>query len=299
MVSAVVLTTACDKDKDIPEMTMTTQKTGYVTISLAGSGKVTIDWGDGSKKESHMLSEFYTTWMSEHKYSHNYVRSSDRTISLIGENITHLSCVDIGLTSLDVSKIITLQVLRCLINPLKSLDVSRNTDLIELEVYDIQLKNLDVSNNLKLKLLNCSINEIESLDVSNNAELEFLFCGTNQLIDLDASKNKKLISLYCDDNQLNSLNVKGLSNLEKLQCGKHVYTLDRHNRLTSLDVSGCTSLNYLDCEQNLLSIDALNALFETLHGNAVLPYKSIVIKNNPGAKDCDTSIAEIKGWQIL
>jgi len=297
--AAVAMTTACDKDKDIPKMTMTMQKKGDVTISLAGTGKATIDWGDGSKKEAHTLSEFYTTWTSDHRYSHAYTSSSTCTISISGENITHFSCVDLGLTSLDVSSNITLQVLRCLLSKLTRLDVSRNTALTELDVYDNQLTNLDISNNLKLQLLNCSINEITSLDVSKNIDLEFLFCGTNQLTSLDASNNTKLLSLYCDDNQLKSLNVRGLANLITLQCGKHVYTPDRHNRLTSLDVSGCVSLKSLNCEENLLSGDALNDLFKTLHGNEVLPYKSIVIKNNPGTNDCDSSIAENKGWQIF
>ena len=320
MAAAVVLSTACDKDKDIPKMTMTTQKVGDLTISLAGSGKVTIDWGDGSKKEAYTLSEYFTTWLSEHKYSHTYLKGSDRTITITGDNITHLNCYDIGLTSLEVGKNVALtylscsnnqiknldvsgnkelQLLTCAFNQLTSLDVNRNNKLTQLTVWENKLTKLDVSNNPNLNYLNCSVNEIESLDISKNTELEQLFCGTNQLTSLDASKNKKLKSLWCDDNQLNSLNVKGLANLATLQCGKYVYLLERHNRLTSLDVSGCSSLNYLNCEENLLSVDALNALFETLNDNMAGAGKIISIRKNPGATDCDISKAENKGWQFI
>jgi len=70
--------------------------------------------------------------------------------------------------------------------------------------------------------------------------------------------------------------------------------------LTALNVRGCTSLKYLSCFYNRLSAAALNNLFGTLHSNDVpdMPYKVIDVSDNPGAADCDISIATRKGWEV-
>jgi len=299
MLAAVVLTTACDKEKSIPKMTMTTQKVGGLTIILAGSGKVTIDWGDGSKKEEHTLSEFYTTWTSEHRFSHSYASGLVRTISITGENVTHLSCFDIGLTSLEIGQNVALTHLYCSRNQLSSLNVISNIALTTLYCYDNQIGNLDVSRNSKLKTLYCGPNKLKILDVSKNSELEVLYCGSNQFTSLDVSKNSNLNTLICDGNQINNLNVKGLTKLKNLNCGRYTYTPEGlGNHLTSLDVSGCTSLSTLNCENNLLTIESLNVLFGTLHENTISSGKDIFISHNPGAEGCDKSIAENKGWWV-
>jgi hypothetical protein len=79
----------------------------------------------------------------------------------------------------------------------------------------------------------------------------------------------------------------------------------QQQKLTSLDVSKNTALTYLNCLGNNLTAVALNALFSTLHNNAVPPAyegiepKIILIGDNPGANDCDRSIAERKGWTVI
>jgi hypothetical protein len=42
----------------------------------------------------------------------------------------------------------------------------------------------------------------------------------------------------------------------------------------------------------------LDALFGTLHSNAVTRGKLIDISGNPGAEGCNRSIAEKKGWRV-
>ena len=278
MMAAVVLTTACKKDKDIPKMTMCSQKMGVLNIYLAGTSKITIDWGDGSKIETHSLSAFVTVLDDKYRYSHHYGSASARTITITGENITHFDCRENELTSLDVCKNTALTVLICGNN---------------------QLRELDVSNNTALTYLGCWVNQIASIDVSSHIELEFLYCGSNLLTSLDVTNNSKLRILICDDNQLNNLDVKGCSMLTNLNCGKFVYTpVGLGNHLTSLDVNGCTSLINLNCENNLLSAKSLNDLFETLHDKTFASGKQIYISHNPGTIDCSKSIAEIKGWDV-
>ena len=120
-----------------------------------------------------------------------------------------------------------------------------------------------------------------------------------QLKSLDVSNNTSLSRLQCLWNPLTSLDVSNCTALKAIRCGG--------NQLTSLDVSDCAALTFLMCDFNQLTTNELNALFETLHNNVVslespesemLFSKTIIITGNPGANDCNKSIAEDKGWIV-
>jgi hypothetical protein len=134
-----------------------------IEFELAGTGEVTIDWGDG-KVEPKTLSE------RGDSYSHDY-RSAPPHVIISGENITQLICSRCHLTSLDVSKNTALTHLECDKNKLTSLDVSKNTALTKLICEKNQLTNLDVSKNTALTWLNCEKNQLTNLDVSKNTAL--------------------------------------------------------------------------------------------------------------------------------
>ena len=153
-----------------------------------------------------------------------------------------------------------------------------------------QLTALDVSRYPELKGLNCGSNQLTVLDVSKNTALTSLYCFDNPLATLDVSRNTALMFLHCANTQITNLDVNRNTALSELIC--------RGNQLTALDASQNTVLEYLDCRDNQLTASALNDLFETL------PYVpggyigwEIAIWGNPGANDCDFSIAESKGWQ--
>jgi len=224
------------------QITMTLQPEGVVSIRMAGSENVTIDWGDGTASEMYALTAHNEKsnlmdnrhdikYGDEYLYSHDYSGIlSHVTITIVGENITFLGCSFLKLTSLDVS---------------------RNTALIYLHCSNNQLTSLDVSKNIVLKHLVCDQNQLMNLDVSSNTALTKLNCVANQLTSLDVSKNTALMTLLCADNQL-----------------------------TSLDVSRNTTLWMIWCFNNQLSTAALNFLFETLHDNG--KHRRIFIGNNPG-----------------
>ena len=163
------------------------------------------------------------------------------------------------LTSLDVSKNTALMELNCFGNQLTSLDVSKNTALTELSCGSNQLTSLDVSKNTALADLRCFSNQLTSIDVSKNTALIWLDCGSNQLTSLNVSKNTALTTLACDSNQLASLDVSYNTSLISLGCGS--------NQLTSLDVSHNTALEGLWCDSNqLTSLDVTkNTALEILH----------------------------------
>jgi hypothetical protein len=74
------------------------------------------------------------------------------------------------------------------------------------------LKSLDVSKNKELMSLNCSNNRLTSLDVSKNAALKGLSCDGNSLKSLDVSKNTVLTKLSCYGNQISGDGMTQLVN---------------------------------------------------------------------------------------
>ena len=154
-----------NNEADTMQITMTTTRQN-VWVTLAGSGLVTIDWGDGN---IHRMERIDNSWG---RREYNYNSSASRTITIIGKNITGLRVEnDNGLTDIDVSKCISLEVLWCHGNNLTTLDVSKNTMLISLNCSQNKLTALNVSNNTDLTLLNCGYNRLTALNVNNNAEL--------------------------------------------------------------------------------------------------------------------------------
>ena len=251
-------------------ITMTLSKSGEVMIYVAGSGAMTIDWGDRTKKETHTLVIYELGFDGiEYRYIHSYSNTFRHTITIYGEKITHFCCSD---------------------NQLMSLDVSKNTSLVELVCVNNQLTSLDVSKNTALTRLACAKNHLKSLDVSKNVTLDFLDCGENHLKSLDVSKNETLDFLACDENHLTNLDVSTNSALESLWCND--------NQITSLDVSNNIVLTVLGCNSNQLSTATLDALFGTLNNNTVSREKRIFIQDNPGTDTCDRSIATEKGWRV-
>lgn len=266
----LALFSGCKKDKDsIPTITMTTTISGNMSIGMAGSGTFSIDWGDGSAIETHTLQDYLVSWHYSPEYHlvHNFFREFSCTITITGENITHLKCDNNQLTTLDVSKSTSLKELYCNNNQLKNLNISKNTMLQILNCYGNQITILDVNKNTKLTELRCSMNQLTSLDVSYNTSLQILDCFANLLTSLDVGNNTLLWHLDCSGNEL-----------------------------TRLDVSNNVELRQLLCTNNQMTSSALDTLFETLNNNSGI--KTIHIYNNSGTSGCNIKIAENKGWEV-
>jgi len=134
---------------------------------------------------------------------------------------------------------------------LKSLDVSKNTKLINLNCSYNKITSLDVRNNVLLKELRCSDNKLRSLDISKNEQLSNFTIDNNLLTTIDISNNTKLEHIDVTNNQLNSIDVSQHVLLMGINCGG--------NNLTTIDVSKNAKLCYLWCpENNLTSIDVTN-----------------------------------------
>ena len=312
-VCLMIMTTACkDKSDDVVEeeeiikITLTTDISS-IELRLAGSGKATIYWGDGTNKVIESLTHLPNTFVN------NYSASSTRTITIAGENITHFNIAGHRVTSLDVSKNTELVELHCANNFLTNLNLRNNTKLEEFHCAKNQLTSLDVSANVELKDFYCDENLLTGLDVRTNILLRHLFCSDNPLNSLDISENIELVELYCANNQLTNLDVSAHDELRVLKCsGNELESLnvninialtDLHcndNKLTSLDVSSNNDLKELQLNHNKLEVAALNDLFEMLPKapETPHPYHNIYILGNPGTGGCDKNIALNKRWEV-
>ena len=105
--------------------------------------------------------------------------------------ITNFNCRNNKLTSLDVSNLSNLTVLKCLYNKLTTLNVSNKTKLTE---------------------LSCNYNELTSLNVQGCSALESLDCGANKLSSLSVQGCNSLTELNCCMNQIKESGVNTLVN---------------------------------------------------------------------------------------
>ena len=280
-----------------------------------GGGNLLIDWGDGTKSNKYIIqNDLYSQYFW---ISNSYSGASEHRITIVGDNIEYLKCRGNQLTSLDVSNYPALSELECSDNRLTTLDVSKNMVLSHLNCDGNQLTTFDVSKNIALHELGCGDNPLKTLDVSKNIRLNYLYCYDNQLTNLDVSRNDKLTWLDCSGNQLMSLDVSRNTDLIVLSnSGNQLTTLDvsrntslgylycEDNQLKSLDVSRNTELYILKCNGNQLTTAALNDLFRTLPDKSGMTGISggrgwsahILFSDNPGASDCDFSIATEKNW---
>ncbi len=247
--------------KEAPgKINLTAHAIRNVSFQLAGSGTATVDWGDGSERETFTLVEDRFI-----KIDHTYPSVSTRSIAIYGKNITALDCRG---------------------NKLDYIDISKNRELTYLDCSNNQLRSLDISS-IALKVLWCNNNQLTALNLGNNTLLTELYCYSNRLTELDLSKNSALIRLNCAQNLITHLNLSLNTELNRMDCYE--------NKLTSLDLSKNRELNYAVCSDNQIPAEGLNALFSTLYMGGG---GTIFIGGNPGEKECDRSIAEGRSWKV-
>ena len=165
------------------------------------------------------------------------------------EFFTALEFLDVGqnpLTSLDISKNTNLISFSCEGCGLSALDVSKNTNLLGFGCGDNNLSYLDISKNSQLVGLSCRSNKLTSLNVSKNSLLEYLDANNNKLSTLDLSKNPVLEYLDVSSNKFANLDISKNTKLQQLTA--------RNNSLIALDVSKNPELYYTLCTEQVRTI---------------------------------------------
>ena len=158
--------------------------------------------------------------------------------------LVQLFCGSNSLATIDISKLIDLQIFWCQDNQLSNLDVTNNSNLISIVCGNNLLSNLDISKNTALNVLSFENNQIRSINVSNNNTLNLLNGSNNLLTNLNIANNGMLSYLNCNYNQINVLDLSNNNLLITI-------TL-KNNFLTELDVSQNKLVTEIDCSDNLL-----------------------------------------------
>ena len=252
-----------DDSYDSYKIKITAKEGTSFYFELSGSGVATVDWRDGSEKDTLTLNDGGVS------FNHTYPKTTKRTIIINGDNITKLNCNFFFLTSLDVS--------HC--NELSKLTYRTVTSL-------------DLSNNTALTSLSVSDGNFTSLDLSKNTALTSLYISSN-FASIDLSKNTALTSLHISGN-FPSLDLSNNTALTKLHIGSLL--TGSSEPLTSIDLSNNTALSDITVFGQFEGSE-LNKFFRTLHSD--VGEKSIDISFTSGKAYCDRSIAESKGWKVV
>ena len=137
-----------------------------------------------------------------------------------------------------------------------------------------------------------------------NGKVGFSIFGTgNVIVDWGDGSEKVMLNLDDLESIEHGIAIEHTYQSEKICTitvkGDSIMMFNIHydTQLTSLDVKNNSTLESISCQNNNFTVDALNTLFKTLHSNNI-ENKIIYISNNPGADDCDRSIAERKGWIV-
>lgn len=123
-------------------------------------------------------------------------------------SLTELYCSENNLTSIDLSKNLSLEALGCYENKLTRLDLSVNKALTDLDCSANNLSQLDLSKNISLSSLECYKNNLVSLNVANGNNKEMKY-------DFDTKNNPKLTRIIVDDIDFSSANWKAIDPVSK------------------------------------------------------------------------------------
>ena len=182
------------------------------------------------------------------------------------KDIMNLKCENANIESIvGVEWFPNIQGLWCLNNKIKSMDLSKNTELVgiwcsnnqytsldftgldKLEwvyCFDCKLTSVNFRNNPKLAYLEVNSNpNLKELDLSQNTQLENLFCSSCGLTELDLSNNPMLCELDAFKNNLTSLDLSNNPKLKRLDIWDN-------NNLGNVDISKLKGLTFYNCAKN-------------------------------------------------
>ena len=196
-----------------------------------------------------------------------------------------------------------LESLNCEGNPIKKIDVSKNTILRSLYFSNCNVSELNLGSIRSLENLYCEHNQLKTVDLSHCTSMQRLYltdnklttltvshmphlldlgCGYNKLGKVDVTHNEELQMLFVYSCGLSSLNVTANPVLETLSCEK--------NSLKSLDLSKNSGLFYLNCYSN--KITALNLAPCSREINNLVQNETPVLWGDTVAKWGDGRVSE-------
>ncbi|WP_294961020.1 T9SS type A sorting domain-containing protein [uncultured Flavobacterium sp.] len=205
------------------------------------------------------------------------------TLSAKGTNYYYPTAESDGiLKTLNVSKNINLISLDCSTNKLTSIDISANTKLNYLNCSGNKIASINLANNPNLGIANVDNNLISTIDISKNQALTSFSCAYTKITSFDAGKNPGLRLLNVNGNKLPSLDISNNSYLYTLYCEGNSFTSLNTSKNYNLITLSCigTPITTLDLSNNVLlqTLDCSTTAITTLDLSKNLDLKSLSIE---------------------
>lgn len=140
----------------------------------------------------------------------------------MGRALQVMNCTNKDIKSMEGIELFPeLKILICSDNPLQTIDLSRNPQLVRFTAAEVPLRSLDVSHNPELKMIEVSYSDISKLDLSHNPKLDYLYCIFSPRIkELDLSQNPMLQTLFIRETNIQILDLR--KNLDI----RNIHTMD-------------------------------------------------------------------------
>jgi hypothetical protein len=145
---------------------------------------------------------------------------------------------------------------------LKSIDLSKCSNLEDISVYSCSLDNLILPSNNKLKTLSCYENNLTELNLSGKTKLVTCYCDNNKLSTLNVNSCTALKTLRCHTNNLETLDLStsglGIVSSSSLDCSPMNTNLSTLYLKAGANISGITSsrsTSYIPSETEIVFVD--------------------------------------------
>lgn len=255
---------------ELSSITMTVapgQEMSFIVNTTANNGTIWIDWGTGSRSE-YPGQRGYTTAGTELHGTRIDGKATGSAVTIYGDiaglDISGFGDVaaDFGLwdnhvTAIDMTHASGMKFLNAYWNPIKSIDLSKNTLLEVLDLSYTDITELDLSacgNLMSLEAYSSTnadedgISALSSIDLTGLPYLQNLNLKNNKLAGIDLSKNTYLRWVNLCGNSFTSIDLSKNTIIEELNLSD--------NKLTTVDLSALTAMTELDMNNNeLTSLD--------------------------------------------
>lgn len=128
-------------------------------------------------------------------------------ITAVAQNIVNLQGIE---------EFLNLETLVCFNNPITSVDLSSNTQLLQIIFTFADLTEIDLEANTQLLSVSLGNTSISQIDVSQLSDLELLDVRSTNISTLDVTNNPELLSLSVSFTGVNSLDLSNNTALESL-----------------------------------------------------------------------------------
>lgn len=189
------------------------KKTTGLLLSLLLILLCAVALADVDLNSTNFKDEYFLNFVKKYDTNNSGSLSQAELDAVTNMDVFNLSLIDLK----GIEFFTNLQALRCDMNQLSSLDLSKNTKLETLDCRANQLKTLTLGNNSNLKEIDATHNDFEKLDLSGCPSLQKVDISSDiQLKTLTLGTHNSLAELLCHGTYLKKIDIGGCAKLLSL-----------------------------------------------------------------------------------